>query len=130
MIVMEGDLFERTSAGGYKERHIFLFNDMLLCAKPNMQQGFFRPGMMTYEFKWAYLITSHGTDAVAPTEEVQTKEATKIMYPMVFNWQTEKGVDKKILATPSEEERQDWDLAFKKLKGTFRSVLFCLTTRS
>lgn len=117
MLIMEGELFERSSAGGYKERHVFLFSDMLLCAKSNAQQGLFKSGVMTYEFKWAYMLVSHGMDSVAPSEEVQTKESSKTLYPIIFNWQTDRGYDRKILATSSEDERQEWETTFKKLKG-------------
>jgi len=124
-IIREGTLFERMPTGNYKERYVFLFHDLLMCTKPIYQQGFFNKGVNMYEFKWAFPLSTYGSDAIAPPEEIQSRSDSKDipnnLYPMIFNWQTDsKGekLEKKVLACPTFEEKNEWEADFKREKDS------------
>jgi len=46
--LFDADLEEKLPNGSFKERHVFFFNDLLLCTKSVTQQGFFKSGNFAY----------------------------------------------------------------------------------
>ena len=112
--VLEAELEERISSNSFKDRHVFFFNDMLLCTKSGAQQGFFKNGTVVYEFKWAYPLSSLSSLETTSKEVDATRP-----HMLVLNWQAEKGIERRIMSFSKEEEKSEWAEHFRRALGPF-----------
>jgi hypothetical protein len=111
VFLFEGELSEYCESGKRKQRHVFLFNDILICTQ--VVRGRFVSNEKTvYDAKWTLKLADH---VIAPIDRksMDSFSMTEDVIPP-FSIGLKGKTDKRVLIASSEEEFEKWMKNFKE----------------
>ena len=115
-LIMEGELAELSELGKKKSRHLFLFNDVLVCTQVQRARFTSSTDKLTYEYRWS---TNLGTLQFGPIERIHEKlypDRERVDDGSFTHAIGLAGDERRIVIANSGEEQSEWLRALEQAR--------------